>query len=65
MKPTHKGSAVVILNTHDHTTEGIQQLSNKDFYIQPDTDLNHKHNAVVTKQVPWITCFKGMKYQIM
>ncbi len=38
IKRADKGSAVVVMNTHDYIAEGLRQLSNTDHYIECDTD---------------------------
>jgi hypothetical protein len=51
IKPADKGSAVVIQNREDYTSEGLRQLSDTNFYEETETDLTMHHNSMVHELV--------------
>ncbi len=51
IKPTDKGSAVVVMDKHDYKQEGLRQLSDENFYLPQDECLTNKHNSIIGTKI--------------
>jgi len=54
IKPADKGSAIVIQNIEDYITEGIRQLSDRNFYVETNDDLTFLHNDLITNLIEYL-----------
>ena len=60
IKPTDKGSALVILDKQSYINEGQRQLHNTQFYEQTDSD--HTDEVINRVNLMYTICSKVVKY---
>lgn len=61
IKPADKGGATVIVNTKDHITEAMWQLSNEEYYKKSRKDLTLDHEQLINQYIDELISNKDLE----